>query len=54
MSGEETEEGDGMGDQMEAMIVAGAEEKPMEEVTPEETAEPPMEELKGLMSRSMM
>ena len=53
MSGEETEEGDGMKDQMEAMIVADTEEKPMEEVTPEETVEPPMEELKGLMSRSV-
>lgn len=52
MSGEETEEDDGMKDQMEAMIVADTEEKPMEEVTPEETAEAPMEELKGLMARS--
>ena len=52
MSGEETEEDDGMKDQMEAMIVADTEEKPMEEVAPEETAEPPMEELKGLMARS--
>jgi len=42
-----------MKDQMEAMIVADTEEKPMEEVTPEETVEPPMEELKGLMARSV-
>jgi hypothetical protein len=54
MSGEETEDGDGMKDQMEAMIVADAEEKPMEDTPMEEPTEAPMEEPKGLMSRSMM
>ena len=52
MSGEEAEAGDGMKDQMEAMIVADAEEKPMEETPMEEPTEAPMEELKGLMARS--
>ena len=52
MSGEEKP--DSMEDQMEAMIVADEEEKPMEETPMEEPTEAPMEEPKGLMSRSVM
>lgn len=52
VSGEEKP--DSMEDQMEAMIVADEEEKPMEETPMEEPTEAPMEEPKGLMSRSMM
>lgn len=52
MSEEETP--DSMEDQMEAMIVADEEEKPMEETPMEEPTEAPMEEPKGLMSRSTM
>ena len=54
MSGEETPDDTSMEDQMEAMIVAGEEEKPMEETPMEEPTEAPMEEPKGLMSRSVM
>ena len=53
MSGEEEPEDTSMEDQMEAMIVADEEEKPMEETPMEEPTEAPMEEPKGLMSRSM-
>ena len=52
VSGEEKP--DSMEDQMEAMIVADEEEKPMEETPMEEPTEAPMEEPKGLMSRSVM
>ena len=52
VSGEEKP--DSMEDQMEAMIVADKEEKPMEETPMEEPTEAPMEEPKGLMSRSVM
>lgn len=52
VSGEEKP--DSMEDQMEAMIVADEEEKPMEETSMEEPTEAPMEEPKGLMSRSVM
>jgi len=58
ISAEETisgeEKPDSMEDQMEAMIVADEEEKPMEETPMEEPTEAPMEEPKGLMSRSVM
>jgi len=54
MSGEETPDDTSMEDQMEAMIVADEEEKPMEETPMEEPTEAPMEEPKGLMSRSVM
>ena len=53
MSGEEEPEDTSMEDQMEAMIVADEEEKPMEETPMEEPTEAPMEEPRGLMSRSM-
>ena len=52
VSGEEKP--DSIEDQMEAMIVADEEEKPMEETPMEEPTEAPMEEPKGLMSRSVM
>lgn len=52
VSGEEKP--DSMEDQMEAMIVADEEEKPMEETPMEEPTEAPVEEPKGLMSRSVM
>ena len=54
MSGEEEPEDTSMEDQMKAMIVADEEEKPMEETPVEESVEKPAEELKGLMSRSIM
>jgi hypothetical protein len=52
MNSEEPAEDINMEEQMEAMIVVDNEE-PVEEVTPEMDSEPPMEDLKGLMARSV-
>lgn len=52
MSSEKPAEDINMEEQMEAMIVVDNEE-PIEEVTPEMDSEPPMEDLKGLMARSV-
>lgn len=52
MNSEEPSEDINMEEQMEAMIVVDNEE-PVEEVTPEMDSEPPMEDLKGLMTRSV-
>ena len=52
MNSEEPAEDINMEEQMEAMIVVDNEE-PVEEVTPEMDSEPPMEDLKGLMTRSV-
>ncbi len=52
MNSEKPAEDINMEEQMEAMIVVDNEE-PIEEVTPEMDSEPPMEDLKGLMARSV-